>query len=344
MFVFLYICLGVLLVLFLILGLLALRIRKNVFSCRYDDKHTLKFYETSDFPSMQERVISFKSKKLNVNGKIYSSKEASSYKGLVILVHALGPGHKPYMKIINELILKDYLVLAYDTLGCELSEGKKVNGFTTSLINLNDCLNYVENDKELSSYPIILLGHSMGGYAVNNITRYKHKINGIISISSCNTPYTCLYEELTHSSGYAMGIFKFFFMIFDFFKFGKKGLYSSLDAFNESDIDHLIIGGTKDTIIDYNFNHAFFKNELLNNPHYTFLDVEDRYHQAYVTKEAAEYDNKTTLEYYELKGEHQGHIPSSINEAYYKSLDRDKLNELDPLVMETIINFIQQHI
>ncbi len=344
MWIFLFICIGILLVMFLILLTMALKIRHNVFSCRYDDKHTLKFYEASDFPSMQEKPICFKSQKLNINGKIYSSKEFNEYKALIVLTHALGPGHKPYMKIINELISKGYLVLAFDTRGCELSEGKSVVGFTSSLINLNDCLKYVESDNELSSYPLILLGHSMGGYAVNNITRYDHKINGIISISSCNTPYGCLYEELTHTSGAAMGIFKFFFKVFDFLKFGKKGNFASIDAFNQSDIDHLLIAGTLDTIMDYHFNHEFFKTQLEDNPHYTFLDVEDRYHQAYVTKESAEYDNKTTIEYYELKGEHQGKIPPSINEAYYNSLDREKLNELDPMVMDTIFNFIEKHI
>lgn len=344
MWIFLFICIGILFVIFLILLSMAIKIRKNVFSCRYDDKHTLKYYETSDFPSMQEKPISFKSQKITINGKLYSSKEFDSYKALIVLCHALGPGHKPYMKIIDELIKKDYLVLAFDARGCELSEGKSVIGFGSALINLDDCLKYVESDKELSSYPLILLGHSMGGYAVNNITRYNHKINGIISISSCNTSYGCLYEELTHTSGMAMGIFKFFFRIFDFLKFGKKGTYASVDAFEQSDIDHLLIAGKLDTIMDYHFNQEFFETQLEDNPHYTFLDVEDRYHQAYVTKEAADYDNKTTIEYYELKGEHQGKIPPTINKAYYDSLDREKLNELDPMVMNTIFEFIEKHI
>jgi hypothetical protein len=316
------------------------KIRSNVFSIRYDDKHTLKYFHAEDFPLLKATPIQFKSHQYLLKGYIYQKGNIDQYLGVIVFCHGLGPGHMQYTTEINYLCEHGYLVVGYDTRGCGESSGKKINGFTSALIDLDSCLSYVENDPFLKQYPLLVIGHSMGGYAVDNITLYPHQIKGIVSLASFNNPATCLYEELVHSTGSGNKLILFFFKMIDFFKFGKLGLVSSIDSFKKSDVEHLLIAGDLDITVDYQKNHCMFEKILKDNPHYHFVTASGRYHRPLMTLDGTKYEQETIVQYHHLQGEYKnGKVPEKENQLYYRSLDYDKLVEIDEAIASQIIDF-----
>lgn len=343
---------GELIVVFVLLGvvllalggmlLLANKIRSLVFNRRYDDNNTLKYFYAEDFENLDIEPIEFVSKGNKINGYIYKDSTLNEYKGVIVFSHGLGVGHNQYTTEIDHLAKLGYLVIGYDVSGTGKSEGSSIKGITTALYNLDDCLTFVENHPILSKYKKMVFGHSMGAYAANNITRYNHELVGIVSISGFNTPYGLLGDEIAMANGMEIKALNNAFKFLDYVAFGKVGLLSSLDAFKNTNVNHLLVSGDKDNIVNNAKNFEMFKEELKDRENFHFILVNDRYHRPLITIEAASYDQDTNIQLMELKREFKNKLPEGISRKYYDSLDYKLMVELDYQVMNQIDSFIDK--
>ena len=338
--IFVFVIFGIILLALIGAFVLSKRIRDMVFNKRYDDNNTLKYFYAEDFENLVVEPIEFTSKKNKIVGYIYKDKTLTEYKGVIVFSHGLGVGHNQYTTEIDHFAKLGFLVVSYDVSGTGKSEGKSIRGITTALINLKDCLSFVEKHPVLSQYKKMVIGHSMGGYAVNNVTRFNKNLVGVVSLASFDTPYGLLSDEIALANGTEIKILTKMFKLLDFMYFGKMGLYSSLDAFKNSDIKHLIISGNKDNIVDTNKNFERFKEELKERENFQFVLVEDRYHRPNISLEAATYDQETNVQLQELKREYKNVLPDDVTREYYDSLDYHLLVELDKDVMKKIDDFI----
>lgn len=340
--IFVFIVLGIIILSLIASFFLAKKIRNMVFKKRYDDNGTLRYFYAEDFENLKAEPIEFISEGNKIVGFIYSDSTISEYKGVIVFSHGLGVGHNQYTTEIDHFAKRGYLVVSYDVSGTGKSEGKYINGITTALYNLRDCLTFVESHPILSKYNKMVIGHSMGGYAANNVTRFNQNLVGVISMSSFDVPYKLLSEEIALMNGFEIKILTKMFKLLDKVEFGKDGLLSSLEAFKNTKIKHLLISGDKDNIVDVSKNHFFFEEELKEKDNFKFVMVEDRYHRPNITKVAAKYDQETNVELNNLKTEHKNKVPQDILDEYYSSLDYNLLVELDKEVMDIIDTFIDE--
>lgn len=321
---------------------LANKIRSMVFNKRYDDNNTLKYFYAEDFENLTTEPIEFISKGNKINGFIYKDSTLVEFKGVIVFSHGLGVGHNQYTTEINHLAKLGYLVVAYDVSGTGKSEGGSIKGITTALFNLHDCLTFVEDHPELSKYKKMVFGHSMGAYAANNVTRYNHELVGAVSISSFDTPYGLLSDEIAMANGMEIKALRNSFKFLDRVTFGKQGTLSSLEAFKNTNINHLLVSGNKDNIVNVSKNYELFKEELKDKENFEFILVEDRFHRPLITKEAAEYDQETNVQLAEIKKEYKNKVPEDVTREYYDSLDYNLMVELDYQVMVQIDKFIEK--
>lgn len=324
------------------LFLIAKRIRGLVFNKRYDDNHTLKYFYASDFENLEAEPIEFISKKNKIKGLIYKNTTFDSYKGVIVFAHGLGAGHVQYTTEINHFAKNGYIVVSYDISGTGNSEGKTIKGVTTGLYNLIDCLKFVENNPSLSIYKKMVIGHSLGGYAVNNVTRFNSNLVGVVSLSGFDAPYKLISEEIGLANGTEISALRFMFKLLDLFNFGKDGVLSSLDAFKKTEINHLIIAGDKDNIVDTIKNFEMFRDVLKEKNNFEFVLVNDRYHRPNITVDAANYDQETNVQLADLKRDFNNKVPEERLKKYYESLDYNLLVQLDDEVMNKIDEFIER--
>ena len=156
---------------------------------RYEEEPYLGYLKYTDFKGLKYEKYEFTSKGQKLIGGFYyydNYKEDS----LVVFCHGIGGGYSSYMSEIEMLAQAGYIVLAFDNIGCCKSEGKDIISMTESLVNLNACLNSLQDKYEEKNISVI--GHSWGGFAASNIIKYHPSLHAIIDISVLYQFVRCL--------------------------------------------------------------------------------------------------------------------------------------------------------
>lgn len=138
--------------------------RKTAFSRADGDGLTFYFSHT-DFAGLACEEYPFPSRLGHtLAGKLYFYENPQAGR-LIVFDHGFGGGHRAYLREIEMLCRRGYLVLAYDHTGCMESGGAGANGLSGSITDLDDCLSYVKKDPRFAGASLSVVGHSWGGYA-----------------------------------------------------------------------------------------------------------------------------------------------------------------------------------
>ena len=84
---------------------------------------------------------------------------------LVVIAAGFGDGGSSHLPEMKEFVDSGYAVLCYDATGVGESEGSGKGGLSQPAMDLRAALRNTADDDRLSKLPILLYGHSAGGYA-----------------------------------------------------------------------------------------------------------------------------------------------------------------------------------
>ena len=155
----------------------------------------LRYEDVSGYDRTQ---VNFKSGNNTLTGYIYGE---NNQKGLVVISHGLGYGADDYLAQTLYFVDNGWRVFAFDNTGTYESQGQSESGLPQSVLDLDAALSYVESNTSLNKLPIMLFGHSWGGYAVAAVLNYNHPITAVVSISGFNSPNELLFEEAKREMG-----------------------------------------------------------------------------------------------------------------------------------------------
>lgn len=324
--------------------IVAIITRKKIFNIRMDDNKTLHYFNVKDYDNLEVRSIDFLSDKNKLKGYFYQSNNTSK-NALIILSHGLGAGHIQYMEEINFLTKNGYIVFTYDMRGCLNSSGKGIGSFINGVRDLNSAIEYVKNDPDFKDFPILLYGHSLGGFSVNNVLRYQD-VKGVVSLSSFNNSQSLFEVVFSGVNGISEKERKRYLnaiLFIEKLKFRKMYNISSLDALKNTEVPVLLISGTKDNIVPHKDNFLLYKKELSQKNNIEFLEVENRYHRPNISLSASEYDQEVNkkINEYNLKYEKEK-APEEETRNLFDSFDYKKMVEFDESVNEVILDFYQR--
>lgn len=307
---------------------------------RYDETVTsyLRYSDVElDYP---RKIVSFKSGENKLQGYVYGMEQDM---GLVVIAHGLGGGADSYLPHITYFVDKGWRVFAYDATGSFDSEGKSTKGFPQALIDLDAALQYISMQDEYNDLPIMLFGHSWGGYAVANALHYDHEISGIVSISGVNSPMEIILEQGKHMMGGFVYTQYPFLWLNQRILFGKVASLNAVDAINQSDVPVLIIHGTEDDLVDYNGSSIISKLDEITNSKVRAISINEPgkngHTNVYISDEAVDYINEINILYKELYDSYEGKIPYEVNQEFYSGIDRSLAHDLDPELMNEINTF-----
>jgi len=334
----LYVILGLIILLFLFANLLL----NFLFGKRCEGNPNLKYFTADDFEELEAKKIEFKSNKGQLlRGNIYTNKNEKNYKGLVIFVHGMGAGHLSYTTEINTIAKAGYKVLSYDNTGCCASEGKSMNGFYQSVLDLKSCLDFVKTNEELNKYNINLVGHSWGAYTVCQILKYGYDIKTVTGLSGPDT----VEGLLTSSMGFLGKILKPFVVFSNFLKFGKKGIESTIEVLkNIENTNILLFHGKADKTCTIE-NSIVYKSEdnFAINENIVAVEFEEKSHNIYQTLESEKYLNEVFGKIAEYKKKYKGKELEEKSREIYDNIDYKKITEEDFDVMKSIIDFLDEN-
>ena len=285
-------------------------------------------------------LVSFNSGKNRLQGYVYG---ANQDMGLVVLAHGLGGGADSYLPQITYFIDQGWRVFTYDVAGSYDSEGKTTKGFPQALIDLDAALTYIDTQPEYDNLPIMLFGHSWGGYAVANVLHYKHDISGVASISGVNSPMEIVLEQGQQMMGSFIYSQRPFLWLYQRILFGKIESLNAVDAINQSDIPVLIIHGTKDESVNYNGSSIISKMDDITNPNVRAISITEAerngHNSFFRSTEAIKYVNEVNIQYRELYESYEENIPYEVKQEFYSKINRSLAQDLNQDLMDEIQTF-----
>lgn len=236
-------------------------------------------------------TFSFYSGKNKLRAYLYG---VGSTKGLIVVVHGIHSSADRRLADITYFVDHGWCVLSYDGTACGESEGNSVRGLVQSALDLHALLQVVEKTPSLSSLPLMLFGHSWGGYAVTAVLNFKHSIAGVVSVSGYNSASEMTRENSKNLLNKAAPLTYLPSEVFQAAAFGRYSSLSAVNGINRArNTAVYIMHGDQDETISYRGASILSHRGEITNPnviYHTFSEPGQNTHSGvFCSKRAAEY-------------------------------------------------------
>ena len=258
-------------------GMFCVNIYNENFNVRGDSYEPMML-RVEDFEGLQCTEYTFPSDRgQKLAGYLYSA--GGEQRGTVVIAHGFGGGgHNSYMDCANYFAQHGYYVFAYDATGTDKSEGEGVGGVPQGVIDLDHAISFVEADEALSKLPIVLFGHSWGGYSVSSVLTYHPEVKAVIECSGFNRSSDMFESGGKSQAGSLIYAMTPFVRLYERFKYGKYAVNTAMDGFDATDAAVMIVHSADDDVIEIGYGCDKYYKKYKDDARFTFLRFEDRGH------------------------------------------------------------------
>ena len=320
------------------------------FNQRFESYEPLIRY-VDDFDGLQRTKYEFSSNEgQKLAGYMYSSGE--NQRGIVVMAHGFGGGgHNSYMDCANYFARHGYYVFAYDATGNDESEGEGVGGLPQGVIDLDCAITFVEESGNFPSLPIVLFGHSWGGYSVCSVLTYHPEVKAVIACSGFNASADLFEAEGKKQIGNGIYLMLPFVKLHEQIKYGGYASNTAMDGFSKSDAAIMILHSSDDEVVPEEYGYDIYCEKYKDDSRFRFILFEDKGHnylndETYTDEFNAEFDKwLETLDYDYDASENKERFSEDKADYIHKNLDRGKwCNSLDLQLFEAFVGFYDERI
>lgn len=304
-----------------------------------DDPETMELrISETDSAQYPFREVSFPSGDNLLHGYLCGT---DSKTGLIILVSGAGGGAQSHLAEMMYFVDHGWAVLSYDGTGVRTSEGTGTRGLSQAKRDVLAAVDFVSQTPEVAELPVILYGHSLGGYAAAAALDCS-EISGAVTISAFNSPNETMHHFAKQYIGVLADAGYPFMCLQNFLTFGKDADTAALESINAADKPVMIVYGTDDTVIPEELS-IYSHREQITNSHAVFLSVTEdgrsEHSTAWLTADAAAYAKACRMRLVALQEEYDGNIPPQELEDFLSSVNYTRLYELDEQFMSQVLDF-----
>lgn len=329
--------LAALAVLFLIVAFVCLHM---VFGARCDGDPSLRYFTHEDFGDMRSEPVSFPSDRGQLlRGAVYTCGRGETPTGLVVFAHGMGGGHLSYMTEIHTFAAAGFAVLAYDNTGTCASDGKKLVGFYQAVRDLRYAFAFVREREDLSRLPVVLAGHSWGGYAVCQSLAYAGEtVSGVVALSAPESVSRTICDMMSGTLRVKMSWMRPFFSAVLLLSDGLGAVRRTSSVLKKSTVPVLLLHGDADRSVLY-ANSPLAQKAVREKENITGIVCEGRGHNVYQTAESERYLNERFAEISAAKRKYRGKVPEQEKKRLY-DIDYALMTEEDADIMKTVVDFM----
>ena len=289
----------VLVIALVILPLLSIATYESVFGRRYDSDPG---YIVDSFPGLNSTGYDITSDKGQILKGYHYYMDDVTPKGVVIMAHGIGGGHRNYLDLADHLVLNGYTVFSYDATGNDESEGDSMKGLSQGLIDLDNVISFVEGLPEFSGLPILLFGHSWGGYCVSAVLQYHPEVTAVCEVSGFNETTDLFRSTGLNMVGPVIYAMMPYVALYDHLKFGDVASNTAMDGFAASDCRVMIVHSADDDTVPIRYGYDIFYEEYKDDPRFTFVRYEDLGHNGFLYEENRDEFHKVVVFFDEALG------------------------------------------
>ena len=309
---------------------------KSNICIRQDGNPLLSYFSISDFPGLQRTPFDFEGNNGQKLQGYYYYYPSPKKDRLIIFDHGMGGGHDSYMKEIELIARRGYMVFSYDHTGCKESGGEDSVGFAQSLCDLDHAVNALRSEKEYGGAKFTVIGHSWGGFASLNISALHPEIESCVSISG----FIGVERMIEQFFG---GILKLYRPSVLRLEREANPMYSLIDArksLKDSSARILYIASDDDPVVKTEYHFATLREALSDKKNVEFLLVSGKKHNPNYTTEAVAELSKMSAAMTEGSKKKSFETPEAA-EDFRNSWDWEKITEQDGELWDKIFNFIE---
>lgn len=334
-FLYLLIAVPVLAVLFLLL--LAFAVEKVAFGNRCEGNAYLQYFTAADFPNLTADPVEFTGNCGQVlRGNLYSETGRQDFKALLVFAHGMGGGHLSYTTELDFFAKRGYLVLAYDNTGTMASEGKSLVGMPQAVSDLRSALAFAKQDARTKALPVVLAGHSWGGYTVCRVLYFHPNVKGVVAFSAPDAVPSLLCAQAKAMTGKNLGFLEPFLRLYERIRFGKAAAMRTSAIAAQTDVPVLLLHGGKDAVVAPE-DAAATQDILQGHKNIQTVLYPEKQHNVYATVEAEHYIADAFAKLGVLT---KDKAKAADAKSFAETLDFRKMCEDDTVVMETVSAFL----
>lgn len=336
-FLYLFIAVPILAVAFLLL--LVFAVEKVGFGNRCEGNAYLQYFTAADFPNLVAEPVEFAGNRGQVlRGNLYSEAGRQDFKALLVFAHGMGGGHLSYTTELDFFAKHGYLVLAYDNTGTMASEGKSLVGMPQAVSDLRSALEFAKQDARTRELPVVLAGHSWGGYAVCRVLYYRLNVKGVVAFSAPDNVPRLLCAQAKATTGKNLGFLEPFLRLYERMRFGKVAAMRTSEIVAQTDVPLLLLHGGRDTTVRP--EDATATQEILKERKNIQVRLyPEKQHNVYATVEAEQYIADAFTKLGVLT---KDKAKAEDAKAFAETLNFRKMCEEDSNVMETAAAFLDE--
>ena len=314
---------------------------------RYEKRDIHTIFGEFDYSRVNSRLMRttffFPSGKWRLQGYFYPCYDA---KGMVVVCHGMHAGADDYIPFIEFFVQNGYAVFTYDCQGTYSSEGDSTVGMCTPLVNLDHALTYIENDNQLSQYPLFLFGHSWGGYAATSVLSIHKNIRGCAAVAPFNSGYTLFAEKGEQYSAPFADMFKFdfpeeFLKVYQKLLFKEYIQYNAVDSINSTDVPVYIAHGTRDMVISFYHQSVISHRDEIRQTNVTYYigtDAQAGHNTILHSSRAVDYQKAVAAELKQLKKQKDRALTQDELAAFCDGVNHALYSEVNAEMMQEILN------
>lgn len=261
---------------------------------------------------------------------------AENAKGLVVFAHGFHAGADDYLPVFEFLVRYGYHVFAFDTKGTYDSQGDSTVGLPEALVDLDATLMYLKSQERFNQYPLFLLGHSCGGYAVTAVLNIHKDIKACAAIAPMNCASTMILEKgALYTSMLASDIYTqlpaAFLIPYQKYLFGEYADMTAVDGINSTDIPVLIAHGNRDMTVDFATPLSVIgqKYRIRSERVYYYVGKDELsgHDSIWHSADAINYQKQVKAEYKEINSEHE--MSEQEQKAFYEKVDHERYSAVN---------------
>ncbi len=328
----------------IILPAAAVAVYESTFGVRYEPAPWLTL-SAEDFEGLLVERSDFQSGGETLAGYKYS-KAGQEIKGVVVMAHGLGGGgHNPYMPFADWFTSHGYYVFAYDAHG-NGGSGGKVGGLPQGIIDLDSALHHVKAVEEYRNLPVVLFGHSWGGYSVGNVLNMHPDVKAAVIVAGFNESEDLLEYQGRQTVGGAVKMLLPYFSLYERLKFG--GEYTSVSALSgmeKSDAGIMVVHSRDDSTVPTEYGYDKFYDSFGDSDRFDFVLYVDRGHDYLLYSDGAwAYREQLNADYKSYVEDNGREYCAEVKEEFMNEyLDKRQCFEPDPALMERILTLYDEN-
>ncbi len=275
------------------------------------------------------------------------SKDFETYKGVVIISHGLGSeGQNRYIGLSDVLTSAGFLVFGYDATGHGETGTEAMGGLPRGVIDLDYAIRYLKEQPKFEGLPIMLFGHSWGGYSVGNVLNMHDDIKAVVMMAGFNKSIDMLIYEGRVVVGPIVDVLSPYISLYEKIKYGEYAGTTAIEGFDNSNANILIMHSKDDERIPYDDQYGMFYDRYKDSERFQFISYDNRGHSYILESDAArEYIKKFNDEF----GKYQLALGNNINEEVIteyvnKNFNSELYYDLDDELMLKLVEFYNSSI